>query len=125
MMGIEPEPPGWKALHALTAGGTKGRDDGLDPAVFRGGLDPPHAMDRVRRDPVRRDPEGIFDGVEARLEPAAHACLPRGVVPIPDRIKMTRDRRIHADIRPDQTDVDGNGLRRNRSGQRALSPRQA
>jgi hypothetical protein len=38
---------------------------------------------------------------------------------------MTRDRRIHADIRPDQTDVDGNGLRRNRSGQRALSPRQA
>jgi hypothetical protein len=38
---------------------------------------------------------------------------------------MARDRRIHADIRPDQTGVDVNRLRRNRSGQRALSPRQA
>ena len=69
-MGIELEPLGWKALRALTAGGTERRDDGFDPAVFKDRVDPPHAIDRVRRDPVRSDPEGIFDGVQARLEPA-------------------------------------------------------
>ncbi|MFN4157856.1 MAG: hypothetical protein ACK4GO_05570 [Gemmobacter sp.] len=69
-MAIELEPLGWKALRALTPGGTKRRDDGLDPAILKGGVDPPHAIDRIRRDPGRGNPEAIFDGVEPRLRPA-------------------------------------------------------
>jgi hypothetical protein len=69
-MGIEPEPLGWKALRSLTAGGTKRRDDGFDLAVFKGGVDPSHAIDRIRRDPARGSPEGIFDSVQALGEPA-------------------------------------------------------
>lgn len=173
VMGIGLEPPGWKALRPLTAGRAKRRDDGFGLAVFRGGADPPHATDRVRRDPARCNPEGIFDGVEARLEPArvvlfashdfhvnhdsrkvvhcrvlfvgraqrglgrrrhgrvrvraaeflepaARARVPLGVVGILDRIEMAQDQRIHADMRPDQTGVDVNGLGRNQSGQPAL-----
>ena len=69
-MGMIRELLGRKAQCSLATGGAKGRDDGFDPAVFKDRVDPPHAIDRVCRDPARRNPEGIFDGVQARLEPA-------------------------------------------------------
>ena len=37
-----------------------------------------------------------------------------------DRVQMARDQCVHADIRPDQTGVDVNGLRRNHPGSLAL-----
>ncbi|SEN89369.1 hypothetical protein SAMN04489859_10211, partial [Paracoccus alcaliphilus] len=40
MMGIELEPLGRKALRPLATGGTKRRDDGCYPAVFKGGVNP-------------------------------------------------------------------------------------
>ncbi len=52
--GIELEPLGRKALRSLAAGGPKRRNDGFDLAVFKGGANPAHTIDRVRRDPVGR-----------------------------------------------------------------------
>jgi hypothetical protein len=37
-----------------------------------------------------------------------------------DRVQMARDQGVHADIRPDQTGIDVNGLRRNHPGFLAL-----
>lgn len=70
MPGIELEPLGRKALRPLATGGTKRRDDRVDLAVFKGGANPAHAMDRVRRDSVRGTPKRFPDGLEALLEPA-------------------------------------------------------
>ena len=70
MTRIEPEPFGRKALRTLTPGGAKRRNDGIDLAVLRGGVDAAHTADRVGKDPARGDPEGSLDDVEALLEPA-------------------------------------------------------
>jgi hypothetical protein len=70
VMGIELESSGRKALRAPAARGAKGRNDRFDLASFKRGVYPPHAIDRVRRDPVRGSPNCVFDGVEALFEPA-------------------------------------------------------
>lgn len=54
------------------------------------------------------------------LERGPRARVPLGVVGLLDRIEMAKDRRVHAERRPDQTGVDVNGLRRSRSGRPAL-----
>jgi len=54
------------------------------------------------------------------LERAARACVPLGAVGIFDRVERAQDQRLHADIRPHQTGVDANGLRRNQCGQLEL-----
>ena len=68
--GVELEPLGWKALGRLAPGRAKRRDDGFDPAVFKGGVNAANAIEPVRRDPTRGNPEGRFDGVQALVEPA-------------------------------------------------------
>jgi len=69
-MGVELETLGWKALCRLAPGGAKRRDDGFDPAGFKSGVNPANAMEPVRRDPPRGNPEGGFDGVQSLDEPA-------------------------------------------------------
>lgn len=70
MVRIDLETSDGKPLRSFVAGGTKRRDDGFDPAILRGGVDPPHATDGIRRDPARRGPERACDGVGTRFETA-------------------------------------------------------
>ena len=70
MMGIELEPLGRKALRPLATGGTKRRDDGCYPVVFKGGVNPANAIEPVRRDPARGNSKGRFDRFQALVEPA-------------------------------------------------------
>lgn len=63
-------PLGWIALRPLAMRGAQGWDDGIDPTVIEGGMDPAHVMDGVRAYPVRGRPERISDDVEALLETA-------------------------------------------------------
>lgn len=94
MMGIEREPLGRKAQCSRATGGAKGRDDSFDLAVFKGGVDPPHAIDRVCRDPARRNPESIFDGVEALLEPACVMLFTRNNLHVDDDARKVVNRRV-------------------------------
>ena len=94
MMGIEREPLSRKAPCSLATGGAKGRDDGFDPAVFKDGVEPPRAIDRVCRDPARRNPEGIFDGVKALLEPTCVMLFTRNTLHVDDDARKVVNRRV-------------------------------
>ena len=70
VMRVELEPLGWKALCCLGSRRAKRRDDGFDPAVFKSRANPANAVEPVRRDPARGNPEGRLDRVQALAEPA-------------------------------------------------------
>lgn len=75
---------------------------------------------RAQRRPGRRRHGRVRVGAAKLPELPAGARIPLGVVGRLDRIEMARDQRVHADIRPDQTGVDVDGLGRNRSRRLAL-----
>ena len=69
MVEVEFETLGRKALRPLSAGRTKGRNGGIDLALFQDGVNPADTINRVRRNPIGDNPEGFFDGVQALGEP--------------------------------------------------------
>ena len=92
--GIKLEPPGRKALRPFAAGRTKRRDDGVDLAVSKGGVDTARTVDRVGGDPARVDPEGLLDGVWPLVEPARVMRFARHD-PVLPKARLRRD--IHHD----------------------------
>lgn len=88
------EPLGGQSLRPFAAGRAKRRDDGFDLAVLKGGEDPSHPINRVRRDPARGNPEGHFDGVEALVDPARVMLLAGHDLSIDDDACQVINRRV-------------------------------